>query len=149
MTEIARQTKYNPVSAETRDEIIKDALGRIETETLHDIATSHGISKQALNAWLTALGPEYQEQRERIIDAKLASAEAELERAGKKEQEEGNIPSGQLSLARAREILRSAQWLAERRDSRYSNKGGVTVQVGVAVGLTGSASDLLKEYLPE
>lgn len=150
-TKNQRLSRYNPVPPERKAEIIDDALVRIENETLEQIASSHGISKQALNGWLSALGDEYQEHRQRIVDNQLLAAEEQVREAGKKEQEEGNVPSGQLSLARAREVLRHAQWIAERRDNRYASKP--TVQIGIGIqgdaGFVSSAGELLDQYLPK
>ena len=88
-----------------KQEIIKDALPRVlQGHRLADIAKDHGVSKQSLNAWLVGLGDEYQEIRQQYIEYKLATSEEMLVDA-----------DDALSLARARELMRHSQWLAERR----------------------------------
>jgi hypothetical protein len=151
MSEIARQTKYNPVPSETKAEIIQDALGRVGSETLEQIAASHSITEPTLWRWLDG-SPEYRPALDAHYVDKLRAAVAGYD-ISERELREAQDP---FSLARAREIgtikerrVKAAQWELERRNALYSNKGGVTVQVGVAVGLTGSAGDLLKEYLPD
>ncbi len=113
--------------------ILEDAKARMmQGETLHQIAARHGISRQALWVWLNNMGDEYKQLRDLYIDTRLFEADEELDCA-----------ADQLSLARAREKIRSAQWYAERRDrARYgqqqqlSDSGPVQVVINL-----GSISD--------
>lgn len=108
-----RLTKYNPVPAERKREIIEDALPRIlDGHTLEQIATTYGITGRTLHTWLMSLGDEYQSLRQYLIDSKLAESSEAIDTA-----------KDQLQLARAREQFRVASWYAERRDrARYGQQ---------------------------
>lgn len=124
MNEIDRKTKYNPVPADRKVEIIQDAMMRIKDESLDAIAASHGISQPTLWKWLDAV-PEYKPYRDQLYVDKLYSAVSSLA-----DTERDILESeDQLSLARARalgdirdKVVRSAQWDLERRVKDYQPK---------------------------
>jgi len=83
----------------------KAALARyLSDESTKDIAESYGITRQALGQWL--LKTAEQEWK----DAQVARAIARKEQADEEIEGAADI----LSLGRAREKLRSAQWDLER-----------------------------------
>lgn len=102
------------IPPERKAEIVHSALERIEAgDRLPEIAADYGIATITLRVWLSALGDEYRAARAAWVDARLARAEEELEQA-----------SDQLSQSRARDLLKYAQWQAERRDpARYGARG--------------------------
>lgn len=105
--------------------IIEDAKQRIIDghETLDAIAADHGITSRTLRTWLSALGDEYQQIRSAWIDAMLADAIEEQDKA----IEAIRSAEEMFPLARARELMKAsdsrfktAAWYAERRDrQRY------------------------------
>ena len=109
-TVLARANNRHPVPLDQKATILDDAVGRIDRETLEQIAQSHGITKRTLNTWLMGLDG-YTELRQAVIDSQLAEAMEAIDTA------DDTFP-----LARAREMFRSRSWMAERRDSRYAAK---------------------------
>ena len=55
----------------------------------------------------------------------------------------------QLELARARELLRSAQWIAERRDARYRPKQEVQQDTTITVVLDPGAGRVIDQSYPQ
>lgn len=112
----ARGNRYTP---EQRQQIVDAAFEQImQGRTLADIAAEHGVTARSLQYWLHDLGDEYAQLRQRWLDAMLADAGEELERA-----------DDQFRLARARELFKRATWYAERRDpQRYGQRQEVTVR---------------------
>jgi hypothetical protein len=113
-------------------------LRYLTEERTVDIAASYGVTRPALNMWLLAQAEDgwKQAQVARAISRKEA-AEEELDGA-----------PDPLTLARAREKLRGAQWDLERICSRiFGIKQEVTVDINhhvkVEHGLTDQAADLL------
>lgn len=96
-----------------------EVLDRYLTEeTTSQIAKSYGVARKSLVAWLRETVPQewHRVQVLRALCRKEDSDEG-LEQA-----------SDPLSLARAREMLKSAQWELERLDSaNYGDKREVTV----------------------
>ena len=117
----ARGNRYTP---EQRKAIVDAALARIvDGDGLREIAADHGITYQTLHAWLSALGDEYTELRQRWLDSMLTAAKLAIDGA-----------PDHFELARGREQWRYATWYAERRDpARYGAKpqgdGAVNIQV--------------------
>lgn len=132
MNEIDRPTKYNPVPAERKTEIIQDAMQRIAAgHTIKAIAKDHAVDPSSLNMWLLALGDEYRDLRNAVIDNKLSEAMEAIDSAGsvldQAKEEKGeigqvDISHAQFNLAHAREMFKSAAFIAERRDARYQPK---------------------------
>ena len=107
-------------------------------ETTSQIAHSYGTSRKTLVRWLVDQRPKEWKQVQ-IIRAlcRKESADEDMEGA-----------SDALSLARAREMLKSGQWDLERLDStNYGQKQEVSLSVqplsDVDRKLLGSAQDLL------
>ena len=112
----------------------------LSDERTADIAASYGVARSRLNGWLL----EHAEDQWK--KAQAARAITALEQA-KDDLESAQDP---LSLARAREQLRSAQWDLERLVSRlYGFKQSVEVSVAVSVEhrLETSASQLLDAFV--
>lgn len=107
-----------------RQAIIEDAVARIlKGQALADIAAIHGIGRSTLSLWLANM-EGYDTIRALWIDAQLTEADEMLREA----------PDA-LELARARELLRSAQWKAERRDQRYRQQQVVQQDTTITVVL--------------
>jgi hypothetical protein len=103
-----------------------EVLDRYLTEqSTSQIAASYGLSRKAMVAWLKEKAPE-QWKRVQVLRALMR----------KEDGDEGlEVASDALSLARARELLRSAQWDLERLDSNiYGQKQHVTVDINVDLG---------------
>lgn len=122
----ARTNIYHPVPAERKAEIIEDAKARImDGQTLTEIAQAHGTTKQALHMWLSSLGDEYKELRQRWLDNMLTNSARVIEEA-----------DNALDLARGRELFRVATWHAERRDpERYGQLSSIPVGPGISIHL--------------
>jgi hypothetical protein len=117
-------------------EVIDRYLG---DERTADIAASYGVARSRLNQWLLENAEEVWRK------AQVARAITSLERS-KDELETAQDP---LTLARARETLRGAQWELERLFSRiYGPKQEVTVNHNVTVEHTvhEDALSLLKSF---
>lgn len=107
----------------------KEVLARYLTEeTTSQIAQSYGVSRKSMTAWLRDVAKD-DWKRVQIIRAH------EMKDKGNDGLEEARDP---LSLARAREIVRSAQWELKALDDDYkdpqhqinvSANGPVSVQV--------------------
>ena len=100
----------------------KDVLQRYMTEqTTSQIAASYGVTRKSLVAWLRQTAPH----EWKAVQLIRAHDRKEIGN----EQLEGAEDA--LSLARAREMLRSAQWELQAIDPDYQPKQHVTVeQVG-------------------
>lgn len=111
-------------------------------ERTADIAASYGIARSRLNQWLLEHAEEHWRK------AQVSRAVTALDQA-KDDLEGAQDP---LSLARAREQLRGAQWELERLYSRlFGVKQEVTHNVAVSVEhrLESSASQLLEAFVSE
>lgn len=83
----------------------KDVLNRVlNEESTKDIAASFGVTRSALNQWLLA-NAEEDWKAAQVIRASKRKEEAE---------DEMDTATDALSLARARERLKAAQWDLER-----------------------------------
>ena len=117
----------------------KVVLDRYLTEqTTSQIAQSFGVNRKSLVAWLREVCPE-QWKKVQVIRALIRKDDADegLENA-----------CDALSLARAREMLKSGQWDLERLDSNtYAPKAQVTVDYSVRIdpALIGRAAELLDQ----
>jgi transcriptional/translational regulatory protein YebC/TACO1 len=90
-------------------------------QTTSQIAKSYGVSRKSLVAWLRQVAPK------EWLHVQLVRAHDRKE-TGNEELEVADDP---LSLARAREKLKSAQWELQAIDPDYQPKQHVTVeQVG-------------------
>lgn len=100
----------------------KEVLDRYLTEaTTSQIATEYGISRKCLVRWLRDVVPDAWNQVQ-IIRALCRKDDADEGLA---------IASDALSLARAREMLKSGQWDLERLDAKnYGQKQEVTHELG-------------------
>ena len=99
------------------DEICVEYLA---ASTTSQIASRYGLSRKALTGWLREVRPD-QWKRVQILRALIRKEDADdgLE-----------VAPDALSLARARELLRSAQWDLERLDSSsFGQKQEVQVNV--------------------
>lgn len=95
-----------------------DIIDRVaQGERLVDIAASYGVTYAAISLVLSK-DPEYQDARQRGLDAKLEQRETELETA-----QDG------LTIARARELLSHARWRAERLNPATYGQQRQSVQV--------------------
>lgn len=99
----------------------REVLDRYLTEsTTSGIAAQYGISRKALVKWLRTTLPEAWKQVQ-IVRALCRKDDGD-------EGIEGAVDA--LSLARAREMLKSGQWDLERLDSsNYGDKQELTVKV--------------------
>lgn len=113
----------SPYPPGTREHVVEAAKAQIMAGlTMRQIADSHGVPAVTLKLWLLSLGDEYRQLRELWLDSRLANADDAIE-----------IAADPLSLARARELWKSATWYAERRDpARYGAHSTLAVE---AVGL--------------
>jgi hypothetical protein len=99
-----------------REQIIASVPERILAgERIADIAKTHQVSVPTLQVWLSGCR-EYHEAQMIVTDARLAEAEEDVRNA-----------EDQVAIARARELLKAAQWHAERRDRRYAAKQETTI----------------------
>ena len=101
-------------------------------ETAKQIATSYGISKIALYAWLLRHVPDqWKEIKAGMAAARLDDSEETI--AGAEDQ---------LQATKGRELARIAQWQLERLDKSYAPKqdgnAGVTINVRVDPSAGGS-----------
>ena len=115
-----------------------EVLARYLTEqTTSQIAQSYGITRKSLVAWLRDVRPQgwKRVQLIRAHDRKEFGNEG-LESA-----------ADALSLARARELVRSAQWELQSTDPDYAPKQQVTVDYSVRIdpALIGRAAELLDQ----
>jgi hypothetical protein len=100
-------------------------------ERTADIASSLGVHRSGLNQWLL----RHAEQEWK--DAQVARAITALEKA----KDDVESAADALSLARAREMLRSAQWELERLCSRiFGQKQEVSVTHNIVASLEKLAS---------
>ena len=111
----------------------------LSDEKTSEIALSYGISRSRLHQWLLEHAEEHWRK------AQVARAVTALE------QSKDDLASAQdpLTLARAREQMRGAQWELERLFSRlYGQKQEVTVDVRVTIDSTvlEQANTLIGQY---
>ena len=99
-----------------------EVLKRYMTEeTTSQIAASYGVKRKSLVAWLRQVAPA----EWKAVQIVRAHDRKEIG------NEQLEVASDALSLARAREIVRSAQWELQALDDDYRPKQHVTVeQVG-------------------
>lgn len=103
----------------------KEVLQRYLTEeTTSQIAQSYGVSRKSMTAWLRKVAIE-EWRAVQVIRAH-----------DKKDEGNDQLEGAQdaLSLARAREIIRSAQWELQALDKDYQPKQQVTVDLTVDLG---------------
>ncbi len=121
----------NPgIPAVRRQQIIEAAYPAIaDGATIREVAAQHGIHFRTLQTWLYALGDDYAEFRSRVIDAQLIHAIGELDDAASAMANAAteDVPRARAVVDARDRQLRSAQWLAERRDRRYASKQEVSV----------------------
>lgn len=102
------------IPAEERRRIVDDALARLaHAESLEAVARLHKIDESTLRAWMLAshVHGEAMEQRAICYQLRIQEIERELEEM----DIGGDIACAKIRIARARELLRSIQWQAERR----------------------------------
>lgn len=104
----------------------KQILSRYLTdETTHNIAASYGVTRQALGAYL-------------LKHAEEDWREAQIARAiGRKEKAEDELDTADdpLKLAKARELLKSAQWDLERVCRRiYGQEQNINININTDLG---------------
>ena len=146
--------------------IIEDAKASIlQGDGLAEIAKRHGIAPRTLDYWM-AQQPDNVELRQAWIDNKLLDAQALMDQAieyahstattitdettGKVREIGIDVPTGTLRLRCAGEALKSAQWLAERRDSRYQAKPLVQIGINIDIGRAlEDAEARAVQYLPK
>lgn len=126
----SKQGALNPLKAADP----KDVLNRVlQEESTKDIAASYGVTRSALNQWL-------------LTHAEADWKAAQVIRASKrKEEAEEALETADdaLSLARAREKLRAAQWDLERVCRRIYGQDAPpagTQAVQININLRGSAA---------
>ena len=153
MTEIARLSKYNPVPAETKAEIIEDALEMVRAGVgLREIAPKLGIAVFTLNQWLLS-HPDYSNVCQALTDARLVEARDQYQQ----DREAMERAQDQFALTRARachDVSRSemayAVLMAERRDSRYQAKPLVQIGINIDIGRAlEDAEARAVQYLPK
>jgi hypothetical protein len=93
-------------------------------ETTSQIAASYGVSRKTLTAWLREKQPD-QWKRVQIIRA------LDMKDKGNDGLE---VADDALSLARSREIVKSAQWELQALDKDYQPKQQVSVDLTVDLG---------------
>jgi hypothetical protein len=107
-------------------------------ETTSHIAASYGVSRKTLVAWLRDVDPKGWKRVQLIRAHDLKEQGNETLQAG---------PEDALSLACAREQVKSAQWELTAIDPDYQPKQHVMVDVDIHVqvdhALTGEAGELL------
>ena len=117
------------------DEICAEYLASATTSS---IAARYGVSRKAMVGWLREVRPELW-KRVQVLRALIRKEDGD---------EQIEVANDALSLARAREMLRSAQFDLERLDSsHWGQKQEVTVQVDhnheISKALEDKISDLL------
>ena len=109
-------------------------------ETTSNIAKKFGVRRKSLVAWLRQVAPEQWKA------VQLVRAHDRKEQ-GNEQLEDANDA---LSLARAREIVRSAQWELQALDEDYRPRQAISVETQplnkVDVELLGSAQELLRLF---
>jgi transposase len=119
--------------APLKDADVGDVLTRVlNEESTKDIAKSFGVTRSALNQWLLAYA-EKDWKTVQVIRAHKRKDEAE---------EEIETATDALSLARAREKLRAAQWDLERVCRRiYGQDAPASAQaVQINISLRGDSA---------
>lgn len=116
---------------QVREDILEAAkvdilVGR---NTLTEIAERYGISRRVLTYWLAQLGEEYYTLRKAWIDNMLADADEALDQV----DPQGNKDVEYLKLNKARELIKRAQWYAERRDRQRYGEQAEAKEVAVTV----------------
>jgi hypothetical protein len=119
----------------------KEILEQYLTEnTTSQIAKNYGIRRKSLVAWLRKVAPE-EWKAVQIVRAH------DRKEKGNEEIEDANDA---LSLARAREMVRSAQWELTSLDEDYQPKQAISIKTEplsqVDAELLGSAQELLKLF---
>lgn len=126
----------------------KDVLNRVlNEESTKDIAKSFGVTRSALNQWLLSTA-ETEWKAAQVVRAYKRKEEAE---------DEMDSAADPMSLARARERLRAAQWDLERvcrriygQDAPPSSVAAVQINIGIhkndtegaqVIDVTASATD--------
>jgi len=146
--EMGRLTK---AFLENKPRIIESALERIRNgDTLEEVAKDNRISKPTLWRWLSALGDEYTELRELLIDEQLADAGEKLDDAITNASDEFGVidyQKAQLNLAHARELWKKSTWLAEMRSSRYKRADAAPI-INNNLTITPILMDRLSAVLP-
>jgi transposase len=120
----------------------KDVLERVlNEESTKDIAKSLGVTRSALNQWLLSTA-ETDWKAAQVIRAHKRKDEAE---------DEIETAADPLSLARAREKLRAAQWDLERVCRRiYGQDAPTTAQaVQINISLRGEPLQVVGEQSKE
>ena len=121
----SQQGALNPLKAASA----KDVLARVlNEESTKDIAASFGVTRSALNQWL-------------LETAETEWKAAQVARAYKRKEEaedEMDCATDALSLARARERLKAAQWDLERvcrriygQDQPANAHAAVQINIGI------------------
>jgi hypothetical protein len=102
-----------PITVDQRHELIAQTLELIrEGKSFDDASQQLGIARSTLNHWLLSTVPEkYREAQESGIIARITNAGEKLEDA-----------KSHLDVARAREIAKFWQWIAERRLPAFAPK---------------------------
>jgi hypothetical protein len=123
----------------------KEVLERVlNEESTKDIAASFGVTRSALNQWL-------------LETAETEWRAAQVARAYKrKEEAEDEMDTAQdpLSLARARERLKAAQWDLERVCRRIYGQdqqasGGNAVQININLRRENATNEVVAEVMPQ
>lgn len=116
------QGQLAPLSKADPKNVIERYLAE---ETTTEIAKSLGVTRSGLNYWLLEVAEE-QWRKAQIIRATKRKDEAE---------EEMDTASDALTLARARERLRAAQWELERVQRRIYGQDSQTASAAVQVNI--------------
>ena len=121
----SRQGALNPLKAADPKEVLDRVLNE---ESTREIAASFGVTRSALNQWLLATA-ETDWKAAQYIRAAKRKDEAE---------DEIDAATDALSLARAREKLRAAQWDLERVCRRIYGQdappaGVVPIQINIGI----------------
>jgi hypothetical protein len=123
-----QQGALNPLKAADP----KDVLNRVlNEESTKDIAASLGVTRSALNQWL-------------LIHAEADWKAAQYIRAAKRKdeaEEELEVAADSLSLARAREKLRAAQWDLERVCRRIYGQDAPPASAAVSININMHKAD--------
>jgi nitrous oxide reductase accessory protein NosL len=134
----SKQGALNPLKAAS----VEDVLNRVlNEESTKDIAASFGVTRSALNQWL-------------LTNAEKEWKAAQYIRAAKRkeEAEDEMDATDALSLARARERLRAAQWDLERVCRRIYGQdapptGAAAVQININLRGKGATIDAHHEVV--
>ena len=121
----------------------KEVLARyLSEDTTSHIAQSYGVSRKSLTAWLRQVAPKEWKQ------VQIIRAHDQKEQGNEALQDESLTPDA-LSLARARELVRSAQWDLSALDDDYRPKLAVEskqVSDPATQELANAAIELLQRF---